>query len=100
MNLAWPVVQIETERRRLEVLRYLSDVPGYEAAGLILMEHCRSIGVPSSSDQTTSCLAWLEEQALVTLRSVRDEPIARLTRAGRETATGIRRHPGVMKPEP
>ena len=43
----WPVARVETERRRLEVLRYLASVPGYEAAAMVLRDRCREIGVPT-----------------------------------------------------
>jgi hypothetical protein len=96
----WPVIAVETERRRLEVLKYLRAVPEYEAAAMILREQCRAVGVPSTSDQIITCLHWLAEQELVTLRAAPSEPIAHLTPHGLETARGLRVHPGVMRPDP
>ncbi|MGB0912828.1 MAG: hypothetical protein ACPGSW_04535 [Phaeobacter italicus] len=100
MHTVWPVARIEAERRRLEVLRYLARIPGYETSAMILREHCRSIGVPTTTDQMRACIHWLAEQDLITTRGSDDDPIPRLTTSGRETAQGYRRHPGVMQPDP
>jgi hypothetical protein len=97
---AWPVARIEAEHRRLEVLRYLARTPGYEASAMILREHCRAVGVPTTTDQMRACICWLAEQGLITARGSEDDPIPRLTASGRETANGYRRHPGVMQPDP
>lgn len=96
----WPVAQVETERRRLTVLQYLVGVPGFEAAAMLLRDHCRAIGVPTHDDQIVTCIHWLAEQGLVTVRQVGGEPIARLTSTGRDVAQGFRNHPGVMQPDP
>ena len=84
----------------MEVLDYLARTPGYEAAAMILRDRCRAVGIPSTSDQITACIAWLEEHELVTVRRHRDEPIARLTHRGRDVALGHEHHPGVMQPDP
>ncbi|MFD1342897.1 VpaChn25_0724 family phage protein [Litorisediminicola beolgyonensis] len=96
----WPVAQVETEKRRLEVIVRLAHTPGYELSAMLLREHCRAVGVPTNTDQMSGCLAWLAEQMLVLLKGSEDSPVARLTPLGRETALGHRRHPGVMQPDP
>lgn len=96
----WPVVRIETEKRRLEVLRYLTVAPGYEATAQVLRLHCNRVGVPTASDHLIAALAWLEEHHLVTLRRIGDEPIVRVTSNGREVADGLTLVPGVLRPDP
>lgn len=99
----WPVERIETEKRRLVMLRRLAGEPGYEIAASILGHHCRRVGVPSTSDQIAAAAAWLAEQGCVTLRhedSEDQETVLRLTRAGREVAEGARVLPGVLRPDP
>lgn len=100
ISVPWPVARVETERRRLEVLAYLASIPTYEAAAMILRDQCRAVGIPTTSDQIVACIAWLNEHELVTCRTHRDEPIARLTGTGRDVALGHQRHPGVMQPDP
>lgn len=98
--MSWPLHAVETEMRRLKALQYLADIPGYEAAASVLGLHCRRSGVPTTSDQVIACLAWLEEMELVALRVYRDEPIAKLTKQGRDVAAGSRFIPGVLRPDP
>lgn len=100
MTPAWPVAEVETERRRLAVLQRLSATPGYEASALLLREYCRNVGVPTTTDQMTACIAWLAEQGLVTTRDIEGDPIPRITVQGRETAEGHRSQPGVWRPDP
>lgn len=94
------VLRIETEKRRLEMLRYLLRMPGYEAEATLLRLHCGRIGVPSTVDQTLASLHWLAEQELVTVRMHDQIVIGRITMAGREVADGSRSIPGVMRPDP
>ncbi|WPY94693.1 hypothetical protein T8T21_00780 [Limimaricola variabilis] len=96
----WPLEAVETEMRRLKVLRYLADATGYEAAASVLRLHCARIGVPTTPDQVTAAMAWLAEMELVTLRHYEAEPIAKLTTFGRDVAEGIRTLPGVLRPDP
>ena len=96
----WPILRVEEEKRRLELLRYLAQAPAYEAGGQVLRLHCRQIGVPSSESQIDAALAWLEEQGLLQLRRIGEDVVARVTRRGREAADGIVTVPGVMRPDP
>ena len=97
---SWPLVAVETEMRRLKVLQYLQGVPGYEAGAHVLILNSRRIGVPTTSDQMAGCLQWLLEMELVTLRKFHEEPIAKLTPAGRDVACGNKVVPGVLRPDP
>ena len=100
MITTWPVERIETEKRRLVVLQYLAQVPGYEASAHILTLDCRRRGVPTSEGQMTGALAWLQEQELLSLRRAGDDYVARLSRRGREAADGTIYVPGVLRPDP
>lgn len=96
----WPVERVETEKRRLVILRRLADEPSYELAASILRDHCRRVGVPSTGTQTHAAAAWLAEAELATLREERGETIVRITGVGREVADGATVHPGVQRPDP
>lgn len=96
----WPVERIESEMRRLQLLRYLASTGRYEAAASVLRMHCTRIGLPTTADQLLAALAWLEDAELITQRIYADEPIARLTSAGRDVADGSQLYPGVMRPDP
>lgn len=90
-------VQKITEARRLEILRFLSETPGYEAGeGLIY----QAITVTGSADQVAADLAWLAEQGLVTLESPGGYALATITRRGLDAACGKARVPGVARPLP
>jgi hypothetical protein len=96
----WSVAQVETEKRRLVILRYLALSPRYEAAAQVLRLHCDRVGVPTGTDKLLGALVWLAEQELIVLREPGDEPVARLTTLGREVADGVTTVPGVLRPDP
>jgi len=99
-EFAASVYRIESEKRRLEALRYLSGQPKYEASAGLIKLRCQHIGVPSTSDQIQTALQWLEEQDLVTLRHHDEATVARITVSGRDVAEGNRIIPGVLRPDP
>ncbi|MGR3485497.1 MAG: VpaChn25_0724 family phage protein [Paracoccaceae bacterium] len=96
----WPVARIETEKRRLEVLRYLCAQPGYQAALSIVRLHCQRIGVPSTRDQIEQAATWLDQAGLITVRDLDRDPVARITHSGREVAEGLTAVPGILRPDP
>jgi len=100
MMTGWPVVRIETEKRRLEVLKYLQGSPAYQASASMLYLHCSHIGVPSSEEQILHALGWLEEHELISVREASSEHVARLVPAGRDVAEGTRVVAGVLRPDP
>ena len=100
MFKAWPISSVETEFRRLKILRYLALVPSYEASASVLRLHCSRIGVPTTSDQVVAAMAWLTEQELVSSRDYQGEPIIRLKPNGLDVAPGQSQCPGVMRPDP
>lgn len=100
MITSWPVWRIETEKRRLEILRYLAHAPAYQASASLLRLHCSHIGVPTTDDQMHHALGWLEEHELMTHRVAGEEIVARLTSMGRDVAEGARTVAGVLRPDP
>ncbi|NJR20179.1 MAG: hypothetical protein HC777_00875 [Hyphomonadaceae bacterium] len=106
--MIWPVRQVATEKRRLEVLRYLASVGGYEANASLIKEHLRYVGVPTSGDELDACLMWLADFDLVIPRRFvysanagqSSELIVRVTETGRDVAQGYQAVPGIMQPDP
>lgn len=96
----WPVVRIETEKRRLVILQFLTLSTGYEAQADVLRDYCCRFGVPTTDDAARAALHWLQDALLATLREADDTIIARITVEGIEVAQGLRKHPGVMTPGP
>ncbi|OUS51456.1 hypothetical protein BM607_009365 [Shewanella sp. SACH] len=87
-----------TEDQRLVILRSLLDMQGYEANESIVDSCLEAYGHNISRDQVRSHLAWLEEQGLITLRTMQECHIARLTGRGEDAATGQATVPGVKRP--
>ncbi|WP_233007167.1 VpaChn25_0724 family phage protein [Rheinheimera faecalis] len=87
-----------TEDQRLVILRSLREMQGFEANESILDSCLEAYGHNISRDQVRTHLAWLEEQQLITLRTLSDYQIARLTGRGEDVATGQATVPGVKRP--
>jgi len=96
----WPVARIETEKRRLAVLRHLDDTPGYQLNTTILRLGAEAQGIPTTEDQALDAVAWLGEMDLVTVDDARGLVLATLTRAGQEVAQGRRIVRGIARPSP
>lgn len=87
--------------RRLVILRQLEAAPGYTLNESVLDAVLERYGHHVSRDTVRADLAWLEEQALVTLEQVAGRiQVATSTARGVEVATGQARHPGVKRPSP
>ncbi|MGR3501590.1 VpaChn25_0724 family phage protein [Pseudaestuariivita sp.] len=101
ISAPWPVKQVETEKRRLEILRCLNAAPEYTLQAPILRQHCVAMGIPSTNDQVAAALEWLEEQELAcTRRTMARVLVATLTARGAEVATGAATTAGVARPLP
>lgn len=87
-----------TEDQRLVILRSLLEMQGFEANESILDSCLEAFGHNISRDQVRTHLAWLEEQQLITLRTLHDYKIARLSGRGNDVATGKATVPGVKRP--
>lgn len=84
--------------RRLAILRHLEHIDGYSSNASILTDVVNSVGVPSTRDQITTELHWLDEQGLVTLQEIHDFVVATATDRGVEIALGRARHPDIQRP--
>ncbi len=91
---------VVTEDIRLSILRGLEQDPDYAHNAAVLRSLLAAIGHAVSRDRLHTELAWLEEQALVTLEDVSGVLVARLTTRGEDVALGRTRVPGVKRPGP
>ncbi len=91
---------IETEHRRLALLRYLAEASAHTANSSILRDVLSGFGVPTTFDQLSAALGWLAEHELVTLAGSPELLIATATRRGLDVAAGRAVHPGVLRPSP
>ncbi|ACI98526.1 hypothetical protein [Rhodospirillum centenum] len=89
------------EDRRLVILKLLEEDPGGSHNHAVLQEALRRWGHTVSRDVVKSDLAWLAEQALVSVQLVGDgDPyhVATITDRGCDVATGAATVPGVKHP--
>ena len=89
-----------TEDRRLVVLRFLTEDPGYRLNTSVLHSALDAYGHGVSRDQVETDAAWLEEQGLITLEVVGPVRVATLTTRGVDVAQGRTVVPGVKRPGP
>ena len=92
--------QLMDEDRRITILRAVEKAPDYELNESILHTILGEFGLACSRDKVKALLSWLEEQGLITTRSVMGCTIARLTNRGLDVAQGNVTHPGVKRPAP
>lgn len=90
--------ELENEHRRLTILRHLEKSARYTSNASILTDVANGVGVPSSRDQITAALSWLETHGLVTCSVSNGFVIATATPLGCEVALGHVVHPGVKRP--
>lgn len=91
-------LKLNTEHRRLTVLRYLDKCPDYTSNSSILRDVCNGLGIPTTASQMNGTLAWLAEQELLRLEPHESLTIVIGTERGIEVATGRAVHPGVRRP--
>jgi len=92
--------EMETEDRRLVLLRALEKAVMYRANMFLLRDYAEAVGHTVSADRLAADLAWLKEQGLVTLHTAESVTVATLTERGRDVATGRAEVPGVQRPHP
>lgn len=92
--------QVETEDRRLVLLRGLDKSAAYRANAYLLRRFAESVGHTASADRIEADIAWLAEQGLVDRQKVDGVTIATLTTRGQDVASGSATVPGVARPRP
>lgn len=92
--------QAEEERYRLDVLRLLAHMGGYEANHRTIGAALRTRGHHRSADDQADALHWLARRGLVETREEAGFVVARLTERGGDTAAGRETVPGVARPMP
>lgn len=96
MNFATLIAQ----DRRLVILRFLAEDPGYRLNTSILQSAVCSVGHSCSRDQIASDCAWLAEQGLLTREDCGPVTVCTLTERGLDVAQGRAVVPGVKRPSP
>lgn len=91
---------IQTARRRLNILQLLKEDPDYSANDDLLQELLAACGYGVSLDVVRSDLAWLEEQQLITRRDLPGCTVATLRNRGIDVASGVASVPGIARPRP
>jgi hypothetical protein len=92
--------QLQTEDRRLVLLRLLSESGGYRANLFLLQTACAGFGHDVSQDRLQADVDWLEEQGLLKTEGVGGVCIATLTQRGLDVAQGRAHCTGVKRPMP
>ena len=96
MNFA----EVETQDRRLVILRGLQAAAHYTANAYLMRRYCESLGHTISADRIEQDIAWLAEQGLVTRKATEGVTVATLTQRGQDVADGSATVPGVARPRP
>lgn len=92
--------EIQTEDRRLVILRLLAESSGYRAASPLLQSALEGFGHVVSADRLIADLDWLYEQQLVSIESVGGITLAVLTQRGLDVGQGRAHCTGVKRPMP
>lgn len=88
------------QERRLVILRFLAETPGYRANASVLTAQVDRVGVPATRDQVDGELDWLTEQGLVEIEDLGVIRVATLTARGGDVAAGRVTVTGVKRPSP
>jgi hypothetical protein len=88
---------IVTEEQRLVILRLLDEDIQGQANSSLLEKGLDALGLTASRDLVHTQLAWLAEQGLIEVESLRTVMIARLTSRGRAVAQRKAAVPGVAR---
>lgn len=91
---------VETEDRRLVLLRGLAAAAQYRANAYLLRRYVESVGHTASAAVIETDIAWLAEQGLVDRRVTQGVTVATLTTRGLDVADGAAVVPGVARPRP
>lgn len=90
--------------RRLVILKFLDQAPGYELNIFVLRTALDETGHNVSMDLVKADAAWLAEQGLAEVSEVGSKTmpvtVVKITPRGADVAAGRCTHPGVKRPEP
>ena len=86
--------------RRIAILRWLNDSPGYTSNAAMIHDVLLRFGITSTRDQVTTELAWLAENGFVACDPAAPFVVATATTRGVEIATGMATHPEIQRPSP
>lgn len=89
-----------TRYRRLEILRFLAQSPGYTSNGAILLDVLIGMGIASTRSLVKTELSWLKEQELVQCNPAAEFIVVTATARGLEVARGLAMHPEIQQPGP
>jgi hypothetical protein len=88
------------EHQRLVILRLLSEDLGYDLNESILQDGLTIYSLSIRRDALRTQLAWLEEQGCITISTLQNTQLAKLTARGLDVANGMATQPGVKRPRP
>lgn len=91
---------VETEDRRLVVLRMLAGCNDYTANEFVLLEQLGQFGHRVSRDRLLADLAWLDEQGLIVAQQPSGVWVSTITQRGDDVAQARATVPGVKRPRP
>lgn len=91
-------VETVAKHRRLTILKFLTDSPGYTSNASILEGVCNAHGIITTRDQVDGEISWLSENGLVLRQAESGFVVATATARGVDIATGKSRHGGVHRP--
>lgn len=92
---------IQTEERRLAILKVLAKSPGQSANIYVLHRSLGAIGHAYSLDQVKTSLFWLKEQELLSLEDMGNGMVvAHIRQRGLDVQAGLADAPGVAHPYP
>jgi hypothetical protein len=89
-----------TEDRRSVILRLLEKAPDYRGNCFLLQTALAGFGHSVGMDRLNTDLCWLGCQGYLTLETIGEATLARLTQSGLDVATGRSVVPGVKRPSP
>jgi hypothetical protein len=91
---------IQTENRRLEILRLLATDRGYASNDALIQDGLAVYGLNASRDQIRADIVWLAEQDLLSYESLSGLYTATIKMRGYDVAKGNTQVPGVARPRP
>ena len=92
--------EIETENRRLHILKCLQSAPSYRRSTVLLQDMLTRIGLSAARSVIDNDVLWLERLGLVSTDELGDYLMVLLRAEGIEVASGIVFIKGIARPLP